>query len=78
MTFNVRTTGKVFEVCVVDDLASLVWAAQIAAIELHPFLGTVEELERPCAVVFDLDPGAPATLVDCCRVRCGSGRSSRT
>jgi bifunctional non-homologous end joining protein LigD len=66
--FDVRTTGKVYDVCVLDDLPSLVWAAQIAAVELHPFLGVAGELERPRAVVFDLDPGPPATIVDCCRV----------
>jgi bifunctional non-homologous end joining protein LigD len=68
VTFHVQTTGKVFDVCVIDDLPSLVWAAQMAAVELHPFLGTAEDLGRPRAVVFDLDPGAPATVVDCCRV----------
>ncbi|MDP8936327.1 MAG: non-homologous end-joining DNA ligase [Actinomycetota bacterium] len=68
VTFRMRRTGKVFDVCVVDDLPSLVWAAQMAAIELHPFLGTVCDLERPATMVFDLDPGFPATLVDCCRV----------
>lgn len=68
VTFHVQSTGKVFEVCVLNDTASLVWAAQIAAVELHPFLGTVEALECPRAVVFDLDPGPPATIVDCCRV----------
>ncbi|MDP9070786.1 MAG: non-homologous end-joining DNA ligase [Actinomycetota bacterium] len=68
VTFHVQATGKVFEVCVVNDLPSLVWAAQIAAIELHPFLGTTEDLHRPRVLVFDLDPGPPATVVDCCRV----------
>jgi bifunctional non-homologous end joining protein LigD len=68
VTFNVRTTGKVFDVCVLDDLPSLVWAAQMAAVELHPFLGTVPDLHRPQALTFDLDPGPPATIVDCCRV----------
>ncbi|MDQ3896989.1 MAG: non-homologous end-joining DNA ligase [Actinomycetota bacterium] len=68
VTFHVRTTGKVFDVCVLNDLASLVWAAQIAAVELHPFLGTVQDLDRPHAVVFDLDPGPPATIVECCGV----------
>ncbi len=53
VTFHMQRTGKVFDVAVVDDLPSLVWAAQIAAIELHPFLGTVEALERPGVVVFD-------------------------
>ena len=67
-TIHVPTTGKVYDMCVLDDLPSLVWAAQIAAVELHPFLATVENLHVPRAVVFDLDPGHPATLVDCCRV----------
>ena len=68
VTLHMRRTGKVLDVCVVNDLPSLVWAAQIAAVELHPYLGTTDDLERPRVVVFDLDPGAPATVVDCCRV----------
>jgi bifunctional non-homologous end joining protein LigD len=71
VTFHMRRTGKVFDVCVVDDAASLVWAAQVAAVELHPFLGTASDLDRPTMVVFDLDPGPPATLVDCCQVGLG-------
>ncbi len=68
VTFEMARSGKVFDVCVVNDLASLVWAAQMATVELHPYLGTVGALDRPTAVVFDLDPGRPATVVDCCRV----------
>ena len=68
VTFRMRRTGKVFDVVLVDDLASLVWAAQIAAVELHPYLGTAADLDRPEFVVFDLDPGPPAGLADCCRV----------
>ena len=68
VSFHMSRTGKVFDVCLVDDLPSLVWAAQIAAVELHPFLGTATDLVRPTVVVFDLDPGPPATVVDCCRV----------
>jgi bifunctional non-homologous end joining protein LigD len=68
MTFEMARSGKVFDVCVLNDLPSLVWAAQMAAVELHPYLGTVGALDRPTAVVFDLDHGRPATVVDCCRV----------
>ncbi len=68
VTFEMARSGKVFDVCVLKDLPSLVWAAQIATIELHPYLGTADALDRPTAVVFDLDPGPPATVVDCCRV----------
>ncbi len=68
VTFHMRRTGKVFDVCVLNDLAALVWAAQIAAIELHPYLAKAERLDRPDVVVFDLDPGPPATIVECCRI----------
>ncbi|HEX2041734.1 MAG TPA: non-homologous end-joining DNA ligase [Acidimicrobiales bacterium] len=68
VTFEMARSGKVFDVAVLNDLPSLVWAAQIATIELHPYLGTVGALDRPAAVVFDLDPGPPATVADCCRV----------
>jgi bifunctional non-homologous end joining protein LigD len=59
---------KVFDVVVVDDLPGLVWAANVAAIELHPYLGTAERFDAPTQVVFDLDPGAPAGLAACCAV----------
>ena len=55
-----------FVVC--DDLATLTWLAQLAALELHPSLATVDDFDRPTAVVFDLDPGPPADIIDCCRV----------
>ncbi|HEY5143314.1 MAG TPA: DNA ligase D [Solirubrobacteraceae bacterium] len=51
-----------------DDAATLVWLAQLAALELHPSLALASDAGRPTAVVFDLDPGAPATIVECCRV----------
>jgi bifunctional non-homologous end joining protein LigD len=54
--------------CVIDDLPSLVWVAQLGTIELHTSLSYRDELPRPRAMVFDLDPGPPATIVECCRV----------
>ncbi|MDP9441684.1 MAG: non-homologous end-joining DNA ligase [Actinomycetota bacterium] len=62
VTFRPERSGKVFEVVVLDGLASLLWAAQIGSIEIHPFLGTVPALERPTLVVFDLDPGPNRSL----------------
>jgi bifunctional non-homologous end joining protein LigD len=53
---------------VVDDLPTLVWLANLAALELHAPLATARDLAHPTAVVFDLDPGPPAGIVDCCRV----------
>jgi bifunctional non-homologous end joining protein LigD len=52
----------------IDDLPALVWVANLAALELHAHQATVDEPDRPTAVVLDLDPGPPAGVIDCCRV----------
>jgi len=51
-----------------DDLATLVWLANLAAIELHPALSFAEDITCPTMMVFDLDPGPPANIVQCCQV----------
>jgi bifunctional non-homologous end joining protein LigD len=58
----------VIEFCVCDSLPTLVWMAQLAAIELHPSLSKSRAPKRPTVLAFDLDPGPPADIVDCCRV----------
>jgi bifunctional non-homologous end joining protein LigD len=59
--------GKI-DFCVCDGLPTLVWMAQLAAIELHPSLSLSRAPKRPTVLAFDLDPGPPADVVDCCRV----------
>jgi bifunctional non-homologous end joining protein LigD len=54
--------------CLAQDLPTLVWAANLADIELHTSLSKSRNRERPTAMVFDLDPGAPATIVECAQV----------
>ena len=56
------------EHCVVNDLASLIWVVNLASLELHTPMAKSSDIESPTMVVFDLDPGAPADIVDCCRV----------
>ena len=51
-----------------DDLATLVWLANLAALELHPSLARAEDITCPTEMVFDLDPGPPANIVQCCQV----------
>ncbi|HYY68528.1 MAG TPA: non-homologous end-joining DNA ligase [Terriglobales bacterium] len=53
--------------CLVQDVATLVWAANLADIELHTSLSLAKEILRPTMIVFDLDPGEPATIVQCCQ-----------
>lgn len=54
--------------CVCDGRPTLIWMAQLAAIELHPSLSLGKKHEQPTVLAFDLDPGPPADVVDCCRV----------
>jgi bifunctional non-homologous end joining protein LigD len=54
--------------CLANDLPTLVWAANLADLELHTSLAKSRNKERPTALVFDLDPGAPATIVECATV----------
>ncbi|MFI5052823.1 MAG: non-homologous end-joining DNA ligase [Acidimicrobiia bacterium] len=54
--------------CSIADVAGLVWTANLAALELHTPQARAGDPWRPTAVVFDLDPGPPAGLVDCARV----------
>ncbi len=54
--------------CLAQDLPTLVWAANLADIELHTSLSRKSNVARPTMMVFDLDPGAPADIVQCCEV----------
>jgi len=54
--------------CLAQDLPSLIWAVNLAAIELHTSLSHSDDILRPTMLVFDLDPGHPATIVHCAEV----------
>ena len=51
-----------------NDLPTLVWIANLAGIELHPSLSLAKDISSPRSMVFDLDPGPPANIVQCCQV----------
>lgn len=51
-----------------NDVPSLVWAANLANLELHTFLARAPKIEQPTVLVFDLDPGPPAGILDCAQV----------
>ena len=51
-----------------NDLPTLIWIANLAAIELHPSLSLAKDISSPRSMVFDLDPGPPANIVQCCQV----------
>ncbi len=54
--------------CLIEDLATLVWAGNLADLELHTSLALGKNVLQPSFLVFDLDPGAPANIVQCCQV----------
>ncbi|HWR52469.1 MAG TPA: non-homologous end-joining DNA ligase [Bryobacteraceae bacterium] len=63
-----RGGGKDIRYILINDLATLVWCANLANLELHPFLHRVPSLDTPDYVVFDLDPGEGANVLTCAEV----------
>ncbi len=59
--------GQTLEFCVIEDLATLLWVANVGTLELHPFHATISRPDEPRAMVFDLDPGPGCDLRDCAR-----------
>jgi bifunctional non-homologous end joining protein LigD len=68
MVMRPRRTGKVFDVVVIDDRASLLWAANLGGVEIHPYLGCADRIDEPTVAVFDLDPGDGVTIAAVCSV----------
>jgi bifunctional non-homologous end joining protein LigD len=60
--------GERMTVCLVDDLNTLMWVANLASLELHVPLARTDSPETPDSMVFDLDPGDQADILDCARV----------
>jgi len=65
-----RHNGRNISYCLCDDLATLVWLANLADLELHTPLALASEPKAPTMIAFDLDPGPPATIVECAEVAC--------
>jgi bifunctional non-homologous end joining protein LigD len=65
ITMRRQKDDKDVEYCAVDSVAALIWAANLGNLELHSTLARLPNLDRPTAVVFDLDPGPPADILDC-------------
>ena len=59
---------KAIQFCLCDDLPTLVWLANLADLELHPSLAFAADVTSPAILAFDLDPGEPATIVECAEV----------
>src|SRR6266480_1789418 len=60
--------NRTMNYCLAQDLPTLVWAANLADLELHTSLAKKKDVARLTMMVFDLDPGAPADIVQCCQV----------
>jgi bifunctional non-homologous end joining protein LigD len=60
--------NRMMDYCLAQDLPTLVWAANLADLEFHRSLSLKMDVSRPTMLVFDLDPGAPADIVQCCQV----------
>jgi bifunctional non-homologous end joining protein LigD len=67
-TAPVMSKRRRIDYCIINNLPALVWAANLADLELHTFLHRAPEIERPTMLVFDLDPGEGMDIVACCQV----------
>jgi bifunctional non-homologous end joining protein LigD len=65
---DATTATGTIRFCRVDSLAALTWVANLAALELHTSMAMAPDADSPTMVVFDLDPGEPADLLDCLEV----------
>ena len=63
--------GGAIDYCRLTEPASLVWTANMAALEIHAPMARHTDLDGPSMVVFDLDPGPPASIIECCQVALG-------
>jgi bifunctional non-homologous end joining protein LigD len=63
-----KLEGGEIDYCVINDVKALVWAANLADLELHTFLHRAPDIEKPTSLAFDLDPGPPADILLCCEV----------
>ena len=63
-----RAGGPSIKYVLINDLPTLVWSANLANIEIHPFLHRVPDIERPEMIAFDLDPGEGADVLTCAEV----------
>jgi bifunctional non-homologous end joining protein LigD len=59
---------KWMDYCMAQDLPTLIWVVNLADIEMHTSLSLAHDMPHPSSIVFDLDPGAPADIVQCCQV----------
>jgi bifunctional non-homologous end joining protein LigD len=59
---------RAIDYCLANNMPTLIWLANLADLELHTMLSLAKDVTRPTMLVFDLDPGEPATIVECARV----------
>jgi bifunctional non-homologous end joining protein LigD len=62
-----RNEGDI-DFCLCEDLPTIVWLANLADLEMHTPMARAPEMDHPTMIAFDLDPGPPATIVECARV----------
>jgi bifunctional non-homologous end joining protein LigD len=62
-TAPMKTSRKEINLCLINDVAALVWIANLASLEVHTYLARSKSLDRPDFLAFDLDPGPPGGVI---------------
>jgi bifunctional non-homologous end joining protein LigD len=67
-TARMQTSRKEINLCLINDVAALVWIANLASLEVHTYLARSRSLDRPDFLAFDLDPGPPGGVIESGRI----------
>jgi bifunctional non-homologous end joining protein LigD len=67
-TAPIGARSKIINYVIAEDIAALAWLGNLADLELHTPMHRAADPSRPTMIAFDLDPGPPAGLLECCRV----------
>jgi bifunctional non-homologous end joining protein LigD len=67
-TTSIKTGKRQIDYCLINDLPALIWASNLANLELHTFLHRAPQITTPTMLVFDLDPGEGVDILLCAEV----------
>ncbi len=67
-TVAIRSDERTINYAMINNAETLIWSINLGCIEVHPWLSTIRQLDRPTYIIFDLDPMEPAAFSDAARI----------
>lgn len=67
-TIPIQSEDRIINYVMINNLETLIWSINLGCIEVHPWLSTITDLQRPTYLIFDLDPMEPAVFSDAVKI----------